>query len=54
MTELSELVEKLWGRALDLTSPDFAKESDYIKARDNYLKNSKAAQRLASLKGGDV
>lgn len=36
--ELDDLIENLWGRALDMTSPDFANDDDYLKAQKNYLK----------------
>lgn len=38
--ELDMLVEKLWSRALDMTSPDFANDKDYLTAQTNYLNYS--------------
>lgn len=34
--ELDELIDNLWGRALDMTSPDFSNDEDYLLAQTNY------------------
>lgn len=40
-SKLDDLVDNLWGRALDMTSPDFANDDDYLKAQTNYCNHCK-------------
>lgn len=41
--QIDSLIDDLWGRALDMTSPDFANDDDYLKAKTNYHNYSKTA-----------